>query len=510
MLSARFPINNGAAVQTSLALASGLLTNLAFEPFGYAAVCFLTLALLFRLWDAASARRAAWLGFAFGVGFYGVGVNWIYISVHDFGSASPILAAAALVLLTCLMSSFAALSGYLQAIIRTPLRWRYLALIPSLWTLTEWLRGWLFTGFPWLYIGYSQTDTWLVGWVPLSGVLGASFTVCIIAGALAALSCGGRLIPIGTAALVLAIGFAGSRIDWTERQHSPIGVAVLQGDVSVIHKWNRRYAAHLLNFFVTASQMNSDADLIIWPEIALPHPDTHLEKIKLWDLLGQHNADFLVGTLEKWDEGNGPQYYNSAFAISGDDIRKYRKSQLVPFGEYTPFRRWLDWLNKFVVLPASDMTAFAGPQSPLLLAGQPAGITICYEDAFSSEVMKMLPTATFLVNISEDAWFGHRLAPHQRLQMSRMRAIETARPVVRAANKGISASIDHRGRVIDSLHQREGKVLRTKIVPTVGTTPFSRYEFLPLVVLCTVLIALSVISHCRRAGQSDQHQRGDA
>ncbi len=475
------------------ALAAGLLTNLAFEPFGYFIVAFFTLALLFRLWNRASATKAAWLGFLFGIGFFGVGINWIYISVHDFGFASPILAGTTVVLLATIMSLFTAISGYLQTKIHAPLIWRYLALIPAIWTLAEWTRGWLFTGFPWLYVGYSQTDTWLAGWAPLTSVLGVSLTVCTLAGMISLLTHKIRLIPLGIAALILLIGFIGSWTDWTDESFKPINMAVVQGDVSVIEKWDRKNAIQMLDYFVTESRAVDETDLIIWPEIALSYPDTHLEKIGLWNILGQHSSDFLVGTLEEEVELETTRYYNSAYGISENALQKYRKARLVPFGEYTPFRRWLDWLNDLVSLPASDMTAYELPQQPLLLAGQLAGVSICYEDAFPGDIIKMLPTATYLVNISEDAWFGDRLAPHQRLQMSRMRAIETARPVVRAANKGISASIDHRGQVIDQLEQSEGKVLKTTIVPTSGTTPFVRYGFIPLLILCVVLIGLSIV-----------------
>ena len=476
-----------------LALAAGLLTNLAFEPVGFFPVAFFTLALLFWLWSPVSPGRAALLGFAFGVGFYGLGIHWIYISVHEFGSALPILAGAAVVLLACIMSALVALSGYLQAKFRTSDTWHYLAMIPALWVLTEWVRGWLFTGFPWLYIGYSQTGSWLSGWAPILGVLGVSFAVCTIAGALALILVRrSAILPAVAIAAVSFAGFIGERIDWASESHSPIKVAIIQGDVSVLEKWDQENAVKLLNYFVTESRTLADNDLVLWPEIALPYRDTRLEKLRLWELLEEIPADFLIGTLEEQAEGDITNYYNSAYGITDDGVQKYRKSRLVPFGEYTPLRNLLGWLSDYVILPASDMTEYGTPQAPLRLAGQPAGVSICYEDAFPEDILKMLPDASYLINISEDAWFGDRLAPHQRLQMSQMRAIETARPVVRAANKGISVSIDHRGRVIDQLSQSEGMILRTSIVPTSGTTPFARFGFTPILVLCAALIALSI------------------
>lgn len=477
-----------------IALACGALTNLAFAPFGYFPVAFITLAVLFRLWDTVSPWRAAWLGLAFGFGFYSVGVNWIYISVHDFGAALPMLAGAAVLALALIMSVVIALGGFLQAKINPPRTWKFLALIPALWVAGEWARGWLLGGFPWLYVGYSQTDNWLVGWAPLTGVLGVSLAVCVVAGTIALLSqvdWRAWLTGAVTSALIVLVGYIGYHIDWSSEQRAPIEIAVVQGDVTVIEKWDRQYAIHLLDYFVTQSQTQMDADLIVWPEIALPYLDTRLEKIKLWDQLRQHPADFLVGTLEEQTEGQTTNFYNSAYGITRDGIHKYRKHRLVPFGEYTPFKEWLGWLNNLVELPASDMSAYQYPQSPIQLAGQSAAISICYEDAFPNDVRKMLPLATYLVNISEDAWFGDRLAPYQRLQMSRMRAIELARPVIRAANKGISAAIDHRGQVTSKLAQVDGQLLRATIIPTSGSTPFVRFGFVPVLMLCIVLVVAS-------------------
>ncbi len=476
-------------------LALGALTNLAFEPFGYFPVVFVSLALLIRLWCAAPPGRAAWLGLTFGFGFYSIGISWIYVSVHDFGAALPILAGVAVVALALILSLVLALCGYLQAKVCVPMTWRCLALIPALWVVAEWTRSWLASGFPWLYVGYSQTDSWLIGWAPLTGVLGVSLASCVVAGAIALSSqCNWRRqwIPLCAVALVFAAGYTGKQTDWSVEQFAPIDIAVIQGDVTVLEKWDRQNALSLLKYFVSQSQLQTDADLVVWPEITLPYLDTRLEKIQLWDTLRQHPADFLVGTLEEQSEGEATHFFNSAYGISKESLQKYRKSRLVPFGEFTPFENWLNWLNKFVALPASDMSAYRLAQRPLQIAGHPAGVSICYEDAFPGEVRKMLPSARYLVNISEDAWFGDRLAPHQRLQMSRMRAIETSRPVIRAANKGISAAIDHRGEVINKLTQAEGTLFRAAIVPTTGTTPFVRFGFAPVLILCAVLIALSV------------------
>ena len=486
------------------AFAAGAVANIGFLSPGFFAATIASLVLLFYLWGTATPKRCASLGFMFGLGLYSVGISWLYISIHDFGQAAPLLAGFLVGCLTCFLSLFTALCGYVQAKIRTPILWRYLLLIPALWVLTEWCRSWIFTGFPWLYIGYSQVDTWLAGWAPLMGVLGVSFANCVIAGAAAfTILKGFRTGVLAFALLFLATGAVGSYVNWSSPKGKTISAALIQGNISIFEKWNPNLATEHLRFFVEQSLLSENIDLVVWPESTFPYLDDRLEKLKLWELLKSHPSDFLVGVLEKQQHENEEIIFNSAFAIS-TEIQKYRKHRLVPFGEYTPFREMLGWLLQFVEIPASDLSSYKEPQQPLLLAGQPAGVSICYEDVFPTEILKMLPDATFLINISEDGWFGENLAPYQRLQMSRMRAIETARPVLRVANQGISASIDAKGNIIDQLEQ--GKVLQTTIVPTAGVTPFARLGNIPILLLCIGLMLFNVFKHCRRTVRPlDQH-----
>ena len=256
---------------------------------------------------------------------------------------------------------------------------------------------------------------------------------------------------------------------------SPIDVAVIQADISVEEKWEVNRARRNFEFFVKQSEAlgtPEGPDLIIWPEIALANTDKHLEKLQLWRLLMNLSPDFLIGVVEEQQQDETDVYYNSAFGIT-DDVQKYRKRRLVPFGEFTPMRSLLGWLDNFIEIPASDFSSYKENQSPMMLAGQPVGVSICYEDAFPQEILNMLPESTFLINISEDAWFGEWLSPYQRLQMSRMRAMETARPVVRAANQGISAAIDHKGEISAVLPQSAGHVMTAQIRPTTGATSTS-------------------------------------
>ncbi len=478
------------------AIVAGAVANFGFLTPGIFAATLVSLVALFYLWNAATPKHCAFLGFMFGLGLYSVGISWLYVSIHDFGQATPLLAGLLVAILVCFLALFTAFVGYVQAKIRTPMLWRYLLLIPALWVLAEWCRSWIFTGFPWLYVGYSQVDVWLAGWAPLLGVLGVSFATCVIAGAVAFTILGGfRVGVLAFALLFLGVGSVSYYVNWSTPNEKPISAALIQGNITIFEKWNRNLATEHLRFYIEQSRLSETNDLVVWPESTLPYLDNRLEKLKLWELLKIHPSDFLVGVLEIQQHDKEEIIFNSAYAIS-NEIQKYRKHRLVPFGEFTPFREFLGWILQFVQIPASDLSSYKEPQKPLLLAGQLAGVTICYEDVFPTEILKMLPESTFLINISEDGWFGENLAPYQRLQISRMRAIETARPVLRVANRGISASIDAKGNIIDQLNQ--GKVLETTIVPATGATPFVRAGNVPILLLCFGITMMIGFKHHRR------------
>ncbi len=322
------------------------------------------------------------------------------------------------------------------------------------------------------------------------GVLGVSFATCAIAGALVFTILKGIRIKILLFALILiSVGIFGKSVEWATPNSKPISAALIQGDISLRDKWNVNLIRRHLHFYITQSSELAHNDLIIWPEAALPYTADRLEKLKVWDTLQNHPSDFLVGALEIQQRADEEVVFNSAYAISSE-IQIYRKHRLVPFGEFIPFRSLLQRVFQYVDVAANDLSPYQEPQQALQLAGQPAGVSICYEDVFPAEILKLLPEATFLINISEDAWFGEFFAPNQRLQMSRMRSIETARPMLRVANKGISASIDHKGNVIKQLTQAQGKVLQTKIYPTTGSTPFVWTGNIPILILCFLLSLL--------------------
>jgi len=483
---------SGGPMRIAAAALSGLAYPLAFAPFNLFWLAPLALAALYVCWWEASARQAALQGFVFGLGTALVGVSWIYVSLNQYGNMPSPLAGAAVVVFAALMALYPALVGGLQARIgpASPAL-RCLIVIPPLWVFGEWLRGNLLSGFPWLYLGYSQVDTPLAPLLPLTGTLGVSLWVALGVGAVAAfvrMSGRSRLLPIA-ALLGLVVLAVLARIPvFVQPAGEPIDVALVQHNVSLSDKWQSHKANAIARDYLAKSEALSDLDLIVWPEAALP---AYLDEIDpgFMARLKDHEADFLFGALARESLAPGAAYYNVALGV-GDELSLYRKHQLVPFGEYLPMSWLLVWILDHLSIPMSDFSPGSLPQPPMQLAGQPIGVSICYEDAFTGVINAALPQAQILANISEDAWFGDSLAPHQRLQMARARAIETGRPMIRSSNNGYSALIDAKGKVRELAPQFMRTVVRGSVQPMTGATPFVRFGNLPILGLCVLLLVV--------------------
>ncbi len=479
------------------ALAGGALLPLAFAPFDFFPLAFLAPALLFHLWSDGSAARAAWRGFLFGLGMFGVGVSWVYVSLHTFGHMPAALAALATFLFVAVLSLYPALLGFVQARLFDRTRsWHALLVLPALWVLFEWVRSWFLTGFPWLHLGYSQTDTWLSGVAPWFGVYGVSLVVAITSGLLAqSLRAPEKFLWRYVPALstIFLVGWLAGKIEWTEPTGAPLPVALVQGNVPLELKWQPAYRDTILQRYRDLSARADGAALIVWPEAAIPARLDEIDPNYLADLK-RSNADFLIGVVERDNVTRG--YYNSVLAL-GRDTGIYRKQHLVPFGEFLPFPSVFRWLLDYLRVPMSDFSSGASDQPPLTAAGQKIGVSVCYEDAFGEEIIRALPQATLLVNVSEDAWFGDSLAPHQRLQMARLRALESGRPMLRAANTGPSAVIDHRGAVVARAPQFQAFVLRAAVQPRQGATPYVGMGNTPIILLLGGL-ALAGFAAARR------------
>ncbi len=478
-----------------LALPLGAVQSFAFAPYALWPLGPLALALLWWLWEGASVRRAAATGFAFGAGLYLAGTYWLYTSIHTFGEAPVALALLLMLGLVAFMGTYTALLGALVARFAPAAGpWRLLAALPAGWILMEWLRGWLLSGFPWLAVGYSQLDAPLSGYAPLLGIYGVGLATAFSAGAVLAagpLARRGRLLLLGAVALLWAGGAALSRVEWTHPSGAPITVALVQPSISQDLKWQASNRDHTLQLYHQMTEGALGARLVVWPESALPEAFEdavpYLKSIYL-DARARH-TDLLLG-LVRYDAAS-EQPLNGLVAL-GDDMQWYYKRRLVPFGEFFPVpkavRAWMRLKNLAFV----DFLAGNAQQPALDAAGQKIGATICYEDAYAVEQLAVLREATLLVNVSNDAWFGDSTAPHQHLQIARMRALEAGRWLMRSTNNGVSALIDPHGRVTARAPQFQAVVLRGEVVPYSGLTPYARLRNWPVLGAAALLIALAV------------------
>lgn len=485
-----------------LALLAGALFPLAFAPFHWFPLSIVSLALLFGVWRCTPPRRAAWRGWLFGVGQFGVGVSWVYVAIHDFGYASAGLAGFMTAMFVALLALFPALLGYaVTRLSPAPVGVQILLIFPAGWTLFEWLRGWVLTGFPWLNAGYSQMDAPLAGLAPIGGVYGVSWAVAFSAGLLLMLVQEvGRPRRHAAAALVTLwlVALAAGRMEWTQADGAPLRAALVQGNIPQAIKWQPEQVQRTLDLYLDLTRQHWGSDLIVWPEAALPVfydqvADNYLARLQ--DEARANHTDMLIGISVREHESR--RYYNSMVSL-GSSTGFYHKRHLVPFGDYVPLEGWLRGLVRFFDLPMSGYSPGPARQPLLEVAGYKAGISICYEDIFGEEVIQSLPQAALLVNGTNNAWYGDSFAPHQALQMSRMRALESGRYMLRATTNGISAVIDARGEIVAQAAQFREDVVVAAFQPMTGATPYVRWGNYPVVIALLLVLAWPALRGWRR------------
>lgn len=480
-----------------LAFALGVLAVFGYAPFSYFPVVVLVLAVLFWQWlHTGSARQALWLGFAFGMGLFCVGTGWIYVALHDYGDMSFVLALLATALFAAVCAALPAMAGYVQSKLHAPAWVRLLLVMPASWVLLEWVRGLLFTGFPWLTVGYSQVPlSPLAGYAPLFGVYGVSLAVALSAGLLVLIGQSRGSKP-GQAALLVAIlllwgaGGALRRVQWTQPEGTPVKVALVQGNIAQELKFRKESLEQTLETYRRLVE-SSDAQLVILPETALPmlrHDVPESYAASLREHVKKRGGDLIIGAFEN-ERG---LYYNSVFTLGMADSQSYRKNHLVPFGEFIPLRPMLGWLiNDALNIPMSDL-ARGGERQPLLhVAGQRVAVAICYEDVFGEELIRYLPEASLLVNVSNDAWYGNSHAAMQHNQIAQMRAVESGRMMLRATNTGVTSIIGLDGAVLSVLPQHTEGMLTGQVQGYTGSTPYVRWGNAALLGLLALMLAVA-------------------
>ncbi|HEY3699413.1 MAG TPA: apolipoprotein N-acyltransferase [Spongiibacteraceae bacterium] len=468
-----------------IAALSGALITLSLAPFNCWPVGIIALALLHRLLDQLSPARAAWRGWCFGAGLFISGASWLYVSIHDFGGASLFLAAflsGGFCLLLALMHAMLGY-GYARWIRTIPLgRWLGFA---AWWILWEWVRYWLLTGFPWLYVGYAHLTTPLSGWAPVGGVYAIGFIVALSAAAFSLLPERKFIAALIAIALWLG-GYALQAVHWTQARGAPISVALVQANIPQSVKWDPDNFRNTLSLYRSMSApLWRDNQIVFWPEAAVP---TFYGNAKPFFDESAEQANryghVLISGVPYRSETN--EVFNSAIALgSGSGI--YHKQHLVPFGEYVPFEKYLRGLIEFLDLPMSDFQAGPARQAPLHAAGLTFAPFICYEVVYGDLVRHA--RADVLLTLTNDAWFGHSIGPLQHLQMVQMRSLELGRFTVRVAGNGVTALIDERGRITARIPQFERAVLTGNIQGFTGLTPFARFGSWPVLILCGLVLA---------------------
>ena len=480
---------------------AGAASVFSFAPFGWWPVEMFALAFLFyQVGMDTNVRRSSLIGWAFGFGWSVAGMHWLYITMERFGNIAGPLAAGAVCLLGLYMGLFSALATGLSTWLRRrctmPVTSFLFLVLPFAWGLSEWTRGWMLTGFPWVASGYAQNNSPLAGYAPLFGVYGVGVLVALCASAIAMLTQKKRLLGAGVLASTLAAGFGLSFIAWTQPVGKPISVRLVQGNIAQLEKFDPMHVERALALYqklLTAAP----ADLIALPETAITMPpsylpDGYLASYKQYAVSSGSHVMFGIPLA-----GSPGKYANSvsAYSPSGQHYR-YDKQHLVPFGEYAPtgFR----WFVDIMRIPLGEMARGAAVQAPFAVKDQLVLPNVCYEDVFGEEIALQLRSAarpaTILLNVSNLAWFGESVAIPQHLQISQMRAIETGRPMLRSTNSGATAVIDGRGKVVSVLPYYAQGTLAAQVQGMAGMTPFIRFGNYTMLVLAALALLLAGIS----------------
>ena len=471
-----------------IAALAGAGAVLAFAPFGYWPLQIISLSILFyQMLRAATPKAGFLVGWAYGAAWFGAGMYWLFISMHRYGDMPAPLAALAVALLASLMGLYTGLAMAGAAWLRR--RWLLslplanLLLLPAIWTLQEWCRGWFFTGLPWVSTGYAHNASPLAGFAPLLGVYGLGWLAALCAGALLLLAHRSR---VRAGALLLALfgaGFALGQVNWTHPVGRPITVRLLQGNVPQDEKFNPAHVDQALAMY-HAAIVAAPADLIATPETAITRFAQQLAPDYLPSLnqfAQTSDSHLLLGMPLLEQQAGQQQVSNSALGLtpeSEERVYRYDKHHLVPFGESTP--DGLHWLVSAMAIPLGDLKRGAAVQAPFQVEDQRVLPNICYEDLFGEEIAEQLAaahhagqqSASILINMSNLAWFGDSTAIPQHLQISQMRSLETGRPMLRAGNTGGTAVIDGHGRVVARLAPATRGALAATVQGMGGMTPY--------------------------------------
>lgn len=507
-------------------IAAGLLHAQAFAPGVIPTILLpyvqlLSLAVLFfGIMRASSNKQAIAFTFVFGLANFCSGIYWLYISMNTYGHMLWALAATAVFLLSFYLCLYPALAAYLYRLLDQRPRFFSAFIFAASWALGEWLRATVFTGFPWLNISYAHVDGPLSAWAPIVGAYGVAFIAALLAAFIALTVHHWRLkkqaaLYLLSAITITLISTLLKPIHWSKPVNEPISIRLIQGNIDQAKKFNPElmFASMWENFelaLLPASDPQHPPRIVIFPETIIPSFQNRMDP-QFWqsviNMAAAQGADFFIGTPYFAEQQEQAYFANSILAINGNSqvedlynssqaIKRYDKQHLVPFGEFIPFG--FRWFVEAMSIPLGDFNRGAARQGNFKVEQHILAPNICYEDIFGNELLPALfphqgdPGASILFNISNLAWFGNTYALGQHLQMARMRAQETARPMLRATNTGATAAIDQHGTVVSSLPNAVPGILDVLVQGTEGFTPYARSGNLPILLFIGLILLLSL------------------
>lgn len=500
---------NTLPIRLLLAAVSGALSVLVLPPFSLLAFLPVAYASFFLCLIGLSTRAAFLVGWCFGVAQFGLGISWIaesfFVDADRFGA----LAIPAVASLSAFLSVFPGIAAavFVRISIQHTVTGVGAALLfATCWTGSEWLRGHIFTGFPWNLTGYAFVD-----YAPLRqpaawiGSYGLSF-LAVFAAALLGVALAARDLVRWSALAVFVVlststyGFGILRMASPSPEAPGTELRIVQGNIPQQEKWAAGSRDRTLTRYLGLSARPGSFDVLLWPETAFPgYLDEDDEaRIRITEQL-PNGAFLITGVPDRVAFEGGTSYFNTVHAYDqfGNSLAGYAKHRLVPFGEYVPFGEWLPIYRMTQSL--GDFTRGPGPRT-IALPGIPlVAIAICYEIIFPGDVVDRLFRPDWIFNATNDAWFGTSIGPEQHLASARLRAVEEALPVIRAANTGISAVIDAKGEIVSRLDIGVTGIIDAPLPGSGERTPYARFgDWMLLALVGSAWALLWLASHLRR------------